>query len=219
MLRQPVLAVAGALAFLSALHPLPNEPAGSRARWAAAWGALRRVIGWACGVRPRGVHADLEESRMDLTGAIVVGCDGDRDSHGALRFAVQEAALRAAPLVIVATYLHPIDPDVDDFDTPEKVLAHRAVTAARGALRQALGASESELPPHEVVTASGPASHVLITKFKQAQILVVGTHQRHLVSRLLHGPSTSTNLIHHARTPVVVVPPDWQPTHSGSRRG
>lgn len=149
---------------------------------------------------------------MDLTGAIVVGCDGYRDSHGALRFAVQEAALRLAPLVIVATYLRPVDPDVDDFDTPEKMLADRAVAAARGALRQALSASEDGLPPHEVVTASGPASHVLITKFEQAQILVVGTRQRHLLSRLWHGPSTSTNLIHHARMPVVVVPPGWRPT-------
>lgn len=176
-------------------------------------GALRRVFSWPFGPRPRGVLTGSEEpSEVDLAGMVVVGCDGDRDSFGALRFAVQEAALRSASVLVVATYLHPIDPDVDEYDTPEAILADRAIAAAHRALGEALGSSPEGPGDCKVVAASGLTAHVLLTEFGQALLLVVGAHQRHLLSRLLHGPSTGGNLIQHAQTPVVVVPPDWQAT-------
>lgn len=147
---------------------------------------------------------------MDLTDAIVVGCDGDPDSHGALRFAAVEAEMRSARLVVLATFFRPVDPDLNDYDTPDTVLAGRARAAARRCLCQALGCDEPDLPRHEIVAARGAPGRVLLTGFGDAQLVVVGTHQRHVLSRLLHGPSTSADLIHHGQMPVAVVPPQWR---------
>jgi len=139
--------------------------------------------------------------------AVVVGCDGKPDSDSALRFAVQEAELRSAPLVLVTAFFRPVDPDIDDFDTPDRELRAHARETAEAALARALDLSPGMLPPHETITQEGDAAKVLLGEDARAALLVIGTHQRHLLQRLLHGHSTSQELILHSHVPVVVVPP------------
>lgn len=153
---------------------------------------------------------------LDVRDAVVVGCDGVDDSFGALRFAASEAGVRSVRLVVLATYLHPVDPDLETSGRSNAVLSEHATKAARRALCRALALDEHQLPAHEIVSEPGLPAHVLLTRCGQAQLLVLGTHQRHLVSRLLHGPSTSADLIHHGSVPVVVVPPAWVASSGGA---
>ncbi len=60
-----------------------------------------------------------------ISARVVVGCDGTPASDAALRFAVEEARLRHARLIVVAAYYRPIDPDIDTFDIPDSVLRER----------------------------------------------------------------------------------------------
>ena len=139
--------------------------------------------------------------------AVVVGCDGKPDGDSALRFAAQEAELRSAPLVVVTAFLRPIDPDIDSFDTPDSELRAHARETVEAALARALALPTGMLPPHETITQEGDAAKVLLGEDARAALIVIGTHQRHLLQRLLHGHSTSQELILHSHAPVVVVPP------------
>jgi nucleotide-binding universal stress UspA family protein len=173
-------------------------------------GALSRLGLRGSPLRIHVPHLDQTQGPpLDVRDAVVVGCDGAEDSYGALRFAAAEASVRSVRLVVLATYLHPVDPDLEESGRSDAVLAEHATTAARQALCRALTAGEQQLPAHEIVSEPGLPAHVLLTRCGQAQLLVLGTHQRHLLSRLLHGPSTSGDLIHHGSVPVVVVPPAW----------
>jgi nucleotide-binding universal stress UspA family protein len=146
------------------------------------------------------------------TGAkvVIVGCDGQPASDSALRFGVGEADYRQLPLVLVTAYFRPVDPDLDSFDASENELRSRAYDGAEAALGRALGLGASALPPHTVVIGEGLAAHLLLEASADAVMIVVGRHhdRRLLLRRLINGPSTSSDLLHHARCPVVVVPPE-----------
>lgn len=154
-----------------------------------------------------GFEAQPHNSSLSGRTAIVVGCDGKPDSDSALRFAVQEAELRNAPLVVVTAFFRPIDPDNDNFDTPDSELRAHARDSAEAALARALDLARDALPPHETITGEGDAAKMLLGEDARAALLVVGTHQRHLLQRLLHGHSTGQSLILHSHAPVVLVPP------------
>jgi len=89
-----------------------------------------------------------KKSPGTVRNAVVVGCDGKPDSDSALRFAAQEAELRAAPLVVVTAFFRPIDPDIDSFDTPDSELRAQAHETAETALARALCRTESRLSFH-----------------------------------------------------------------------
>jgi nucleotide-binding universal stress UspA family protein len=148
----------------------------------------------------------------DLPHAVVVGCDGRPDGDAALRFAAREAQLRGTRLLLVTAFFEPVDPDQDSIEIPRDELRNRARSDAERALCRALGATASTLPEHETITAQGEASRILLDEYGTAEMIVIGTHQRHLLGRILHGHSTSEDLIHHSRVPVVIVPPP-HPSH------
>jgi nucleotide-binding universal stress UspA family protein len=143
----------------------------------------------------------------DLHRAVVLACGGDPSGDEAVRFAVREARLRQAPLVVVATYLRPVDPDLESFDLSESQLGALAKDRAEKAMARALASPGEQLPEHQTVAACGTPGRVLLRDFGGADLVVVGSHHRHLLGRLLHGESVSGELIHHGRVPVVVVPP------------
>jgi nucleotide-binding universal stress UspA family protein len=212
-LSQPLLLVPAVLLFAVTLRPINRsvrEQAAVRGRASPQDGAVSiRPSRWPR--IPRGT-APSDTGRVipvNARHAVVVGCDGTPASNGALRFAAKESLLRSANLIVLATYHKPIDPDNDEFDTPDHVLAERARKAALTAMCRALDLTRPVLPPHDIVTQCGVPARVLLDMFSDADLIVLGTHQRHLVSRLFHGPSTSSDLIHHGHFPVVVVPPDW----------
>jgi nucleotide-binding universal stress UspA family protein len=158
-------------------------------------------------------HSAVAALHVDAQHAVVVGCDGMPDSDAALRFAVREAALRSARLVLVMSFFRPTDPDLDEYDTPESELRSRALRTAEASLCRALSLTPERLPVHQTVTGPGEPSRVLLHDYGTAELFVLGSHHRNLLKRVFSGHATSRSLIHRGHVPVVVVPPDWcEPT-------
>ena len=139
---------------------------------------------------------------------IIVGIDGSTHSHRALEWAVNEAAVRRAPLTVltvnqaVAGYwgepvAYPGDPD--------------RTTKAREAAQEETDSvlrkvDEGSRPPSVTVQAvTGLPAEELLSATADADMIVVGSRGAGGFKRLLLG-SVSTQVTHHAHCPVVVIP-------------
>jgi nucleotide-binding universal stress UspA family protein len=137
---------------------------------------------------------------------IVAGTDGSEESLQAVDWAAREAALRGAPLRIVATagllprmrphtnageYETVTDVLVDDRDRALAVAAERAAKTAAGVL---IDADELNGPTAQAVTESGSG----------ALMLVLGSRGTGAFTALLLG-SVSRYAASHASSPVVVI--------------
>lgn len=139
---------------------------------------------------------------------IVVGVDGSEHSRRALRWAVREAALRRAPLTVltvqqaVAGYwgtvtAFPGEPDA----------AKHALQAAQEETDSVLKEAGDAFPPLAVTVKAitGLPAEELLRAAGDADMIVVGTRGAGGFKRLLMG-SVSTQVTHHARCPVMVIP-------------
>jgi nucleotide-binding universal stress UspA family protein len=138
---------------------------------------------------------------------IVVGVDGSDGSTAALEFAAEEAALREAPLRIVAAW-----------DVPAAVYGSGFTPAVDAGTLEALGGRMQELaeeaaekakklqPSIEVEAAAvaGQPADVLLETAAGAGLIVVGRRGLGGFKTLLLG-SVSQQVVHHASCPVVVV--------------
>jgi nucleotide-binding universal stress UspA family protein len=140
------------------------------------------------------------------TRAIVVGIDGSEESTAALRFALEEAALRGSEIRAVAAWDIPAGaygygdglvlspPDFDE-------LARDAQGRAQAAL------ASVDIPAGvdvKLVAREGHAADVLVQEAEGAELLVVGSRGLGGFKGLLLG-SVSHHCVHHAACPVVVV--------------
>lgn len=145
---------------------------------------------------------------MSETGAgndapVVVGWEDSEAGARALDFAVTEAKARDVPLVVVAAYLRPVDPDLESFDeTPEHQQARVREHAMRALSRLA---ADSSLPPARVDVREGPAWKVLCS-YTDAAAIVVGEHPRFGVRKLWEWTTTGATLLRRCSVPVIVVP-------------
>ncbi|MFI5067663.1 MAG: universal stress protein [Streptosporangiales bacterium] len=139
---------------------------------------------------------------------IVVGVDGSQHSQRSLEWAMKEAALRQVPLTVIA--VHPVATSgwtrtglsfpADEGDE------ERARTAAQEEVDKATSQVGGQRPPSVTVRAeSGVPAEVLINASSGAEMLVVGSRGSGGFSRLLMG-SVSSQVVHHATCPVVVIP-------------
>jgi nucleotide-binding universal stress UspA family protein len=143
---------------------------------------------------------------VDVRQAVVVGCDGRPESDAAVRFAFTEAQLRSATVIVVSTFFHPVDPDLESIEIPDSVLQARMHQATERALCPALSRPDYRLPPHRMVIGSGNPARLLLQHYGDAKLIVVGTHHRALIRKLINGPTTGSTLIKRAHIPIVVVP-------------
>ena len=141
----------------------------------------------------------------DLKNVLVVGVDGSENGQRALEWALEEAVLRSASVVL----MHGIDlglaaagPYGGGSMLDQLQQSGQAVLAEAAALAAARGVtSESRLE-------TGSAAYSLIEASKGASLLVVGSRGHGGFVGLLLG-SVSATCVHHAHCPVVVVrPPD-----------
>lgn len=143
------------------------------------------------------------EDEVPTTGPIVVGLDGSEFGPYALRFAITEAALRGTSVRAVAAYelLHPVLRD-----DPEAVARMQAYVEAEteGAISRALDEVDSASVSVEPVAVEGPAAEAILAQAEDAQLIVVGTHGKGLVRRILLG-SVSRRVLNDANRPVAVV--------------
>jgi len=140
------------------------------------------------------------EGEHPTTGPVVVGVDGSEFATLALRFAVAEAALRGTSVRAVAAYgvLHPAI--VTDGEMVARM--HAELDAeAEGTIARAL---DDETVTVEKVAVEGPAAEAILDNARDAQLIVVGTHGKGLVRRVLLG-SVSRTVLSDADRPVALV--------------
>ena len=139
---------------------------------------------------------------------IIVGIDSSICSRQALEWAVNEAAVRHAPLTVLTVHQAlashwggPVPADQD--------LTSREREAAQEETDSVLEkAGEEAQPPSVTVRATiGVPAEELLRAAEDADLLVVGSRGAGGFKRLLMG-SVSSQVAHHAHCPVVVIPAD-----------
>ena len=137
---------------------------------------------------------------------IVVGVDGSKCSHSALRFALKEARVRQTKLRVVVVWHVPLIAYGAGWAPPPPGLTEDAESAAREVLAEALELAKADGPVVEIeaVVCEGQPANVLVEEAAKADLLVVGSRGRGGFRELMLG-SVSQQCAHHARCPVVIV--------------
>jgi nucleotide-binding universal stress UspA family protein len=136
---------------------------------------------------------------------IIVGVDGSHHSSHALGWAMHEAALRHAPLTVIT--VHPATVSYWGAVTyPEgKFEQEQARQATQGLVEKVASERGETLPDVTVLVSSGAVAEELISASHDADLLVVGSRGSGGFARLALG-SVSSQVVHHADCPVVVIP-------------
>lgn len=139
---------------------------------------------------------------------IIVGIDGSAHSRRALEWAVDEAAVRQLPLVVLtvnnalAGYWGGTVTYPGDQSLMEK--ARQLAQDETDSVLQKI--DEGSRPPSVIVRAvTGLPAEELLAATADADMIVVGSRGAGGFKRLLMG-SVSTQVTHHAHCPVVVIP-------------
>jgi nucleotide-binding universal stress UspA family protein len=144
---------------------------------------------------------------------IVVGVDDSDQAAAALRWALEEGVLRGATVEVVHAWSPPVS--ALPFGATLAIPIDEAAidSAARESVDELVNAALAELPeqPPEVLRTvlPGGASTTLVEVAQGADLVVVGSHGRTGLSRLVLG-SVAMAVVSHAPCPVVVVrtPPE-----------
>ena len=142
-----------------------------------------------------------------MAGRIVVGVDGSAHARQALRFALAEAALRGARVVVVGSWaIPPLAATgvgmIPAFDLLRTELADSASEVLSRELAEVADAAAGvEVEQH---LAQGDAAGVLVEAAAGAELLVVGSRGRGGVTGTVLG-SVSRACLDHAPCPVAVV--------------
>jgi nucleotide-binding universal stress UspA family protein len=138
---------------------------------------------------------------------ILVGLDGSHHSERALEWAVKEAAIRQAPLTVLAVHVVPAGwsgrgvPDPKDEDL---VVSTKA--AAQELTDKVVAGSAGARPTSVTVDAvNGIPADVLLRASEDYDMIVLGARGGGGFARLRLG-SVSDQVAHHAHCPVVIIP-------------
>ena len=138
---------------------------------------------------------------------IVVGIDGSHGAARALEFAAQEATLRREGLRIVAVWHVPSMVYSGGAMAPSVSLDELERSMRAAAERQASeGLAKHPDLVAELVIKEGNPAQVLLEQSDGADMLVVGSRGLGGFQGLLLG-SIGQQCVHHARCPVMIVPP------------
>lgn len=139
---------------------------------------------------------------------IVVGIDGSHNAGHALEWAMAEAAIRNTQLTVLT--VHPVpasawtgNPWPLPGDEGKVAEIRKAAEAAVAATSAKVGSSQPESVT--VNALIGFPAQALIDASKDSELLVVGTRGAGGFASLVLG-SVSSQVVHHASCPVVVVP-------------
>jgi nucleotide-binding universal stress UspA family protein len=141
-------------------------------------------------------------------GRIVVGVDESPHAAVALRWALHEAVLRQARLEVVHAWQPPlaalpfgvtfaVPVDEGEIDAAARAEVDKLVDAALAEL-------DTDVPEVVRSVVPGPAASSLIEAAETADLLVVGSHGRTGLRRLVVG-SVANACVQHAPCPVVVI--------------
>jgi nucleotide-binding universal stress UspA family protein len=142
------------------------------------------------------------------TGRIVVGVDDSEQAAAALRWALAEGVLRQASVEVVHSWTPPVSalPFGATLVIPvdEAAVDAAARTSVEELVDKALAEIDGPRPPVQVTILPGGPSTTLVEVSEGADMLVVGSHGRTGLSRLMLG-SVAMACVNHASCPVVVV--------------
>ena len=141
---------------------------------------------------------------------IVVGVDGSAHSRRALGWAMREAAQHHLPLTVITVRRPTVRPATEVYwpmpDYPEGT--SRDEESVRRAIQKMVDETAAEMgqpvPDVTVTVATGNPAEELVRASRDADMLVVGSHGSGGFATLLLG-SVSSQAVHHAAGPVVVV--------------
>lgn len=154
-------------------------------------------------VANRSSEAELSK----ISGEIIVGLDGSKQSYGALRWAAHEAKLRNIPLRVVTAYSLPVFTG-SGFDAGYSVIDEDALVEGVAQIldeaKDRLGALGDEIDLR-VSVQTGDASAILLELSKNAELMVVGSRSHGAFLGRLLG-TVSTSLPAHSHCPTVAVP-------------
>ena len=138
---------------------------------------------------------------------ILVGIDGSHHSERALEWAIKEAALRHAPLRVLAvhTVLKGWTGEGEAFpgDAEETARVRAAAQELTDKVLAGIGGPRPESVTVEAI--SGIPAEALVRASADADLIVVGSRGTGGFARLTMG-SVSDQVSRHAKVPVVVVP-------------
>jgi len=140
---------------------------------------------------------------------IVVGVDGSSDAARAVGWAVNEARLCGDRVLLVYAWQYPAIALTTYAGDPLPVFGHDEIgRLAAELLAKAQNEARACEPSVDVQTrlVEGHPGEVLVDASADARLLVVGSRGRGGFKGMLMG-SVSSSCTHHARCPVVVVPP------------
>ena len=137
---------------------------------------------------------------------ITVGFDGSHSAQRALEWAMSEAAVRHAPLTVLTVHLVPAsgwtgNPIVLPADAPELEKMRQAAEDAAAKVAAELGQPGVAV---NVRAVNGYPGEELTKASDDADLVVVGARGMSAIGRLLLG-SVSSEVMHHARCPVVLI--------------
>jgi nucleotide-binding universal stress UspA family protein len=138
---------------------------------------------------------------------VIVGIDGSSHSARALEWALNEAAIRHAPLAVLTVHSVAVsgwsgNPIVLPGDADDQEKAYQAAEEMTLKAASQLGAAQ---PASVTVRAViGFPAEELIKASADADLLVVGSRGAGGFARLIVG-SVSSQVVHHAHCPVAVV--------------
>ena len=138
---------------------------------------------------------------------IVVGVDGSGHSRKALERAANEAAAHGAPLTVITVHqaVRDVYGGVSHYQE-DATLTDKAKEAAQAETDQVLAAPGSRPASVTVTAVHGLPVDELIKASQGADMLVLGRRGQGGFARLTMGSVTS-QVAHHARCPVLIVPP------------
>ena len=135
---------------------------------------------------------------------VVVAVEATEDAVPVLEFAFRQASLRRLPLRVVH---YVMDPRSALVGVPMFGGLSQQLQQSELVMSEAMAGLGERYPDVRttVSTTPGLAAHDIVTAATRADLVVVGTHQRPAVDRLLVG-SVSTAVLEHVSCPVAVVP-------------
>ena len=149
-----------------------------------------------------------ERDGQQTAGRIVVGLDDSDQAAAALRWALAEGVLRQATVEVVHSWSPPLS--ALPFGATLVIPVDEAAidSAARASVDELVDAALAEMdeqPPEVLRTIlPGGAATTLVEVAEGADMVVVGSHGRTGLSRLMLG-SVAMAVVNHAPCPVVVV--------------
>lgn len=143
-----------------------------------------------------------EELPDSADAPVVLGTDGSPASELATEIAFDEASRRGVDLVAIHAWSDAAIDEVFEIDWPSvEEEAHRSLAESLAGWRERY----PDVTVHRFIARDRAARH-LIDKSETAQLVVVGSHGRGGLTRLLLG-SVSNAVLHSVRIPVIVARP------------